>query len=101
MIDNRFEFYLHQRKNFDPVIRKEKVQRSHFPTILPHFCINFYGSKSLIFPYVHVQSHSHDKLNPNPILLASLILCSGKASVTVWLRSVMDLHLQIVLVLPH
>jgi len=51
MIDNGFEFYLHQRKNFDAVIRKEKVQRSHFPTIkfLPHFCINFYGSKSLIF----------------------------------------------------
>ena len=35
------------RKTFDVMIRKEKekVQRSHFRTILPHFCTNFYGSK--------------------------------------------------------
>ena len=51
MIGNGFEFYFHWRKTFDVMIKKkEKVQRSHFPTILPHFCANFYSSKSLIFP---------------------------------------------------
>ena len=50
MIGNGFEFYFHWRKSFDVVIKKEKVQRSHFPTILLHFCTNFYSSKSLIFP---------------------------------------------------
>ena len=50
MIGNGFEFYFYQRKTFDVMIKKEKVQRSHFPIILPHFCTNFYTSKNLIFP---------------------------------------------------
>ena len=50
MIGNGFEFYFHWRKTFDVMLKKEKVQRSHFPMILPHFCTNFYSSKSLIFP---------------------------------------------------
>ena len=50
MIGNGFEFYFHWRKTFDAMTTKKKVQRSHFPTILPHFCTNFYGSKSLTFP---------------------------------------------------
>jgi len=36
-------------ENFDAMTTKKKVQRSHFPTILPHFCTNFYSSKSLTF----------------------------------------------------
>jgi len=35
---------------FDVMIGKEKVQMSHFPMILQHYCTNVYGSKSLIFP---------------------------------------------------
>ena len=50
MIGNGFEFYFHWRKTFDAMTTKKKVQRSHFPTILPHCCTNFYGSKSLTFP---------------------------------------------------
>ena len=34
MIGNGLEFYFHWKKTFDVMIRKEKVQRSHFPTIL-------------------------------------------------------------------
>jgi len=49
MISNGFEFYSHWRKTFDAMTTKKKVQRSHFPTILPHCCTNFYGSKSLTF----------------------------------------------------
>ena len=52
VIDNGFEFYFHQRKTFDVMIWKEKVQRTHFPTILQHFCTNYYGSKTLNFPCV-------------------------------------------------
>ena len=50
MIGNGFEFYFHWRKTFDAMTTKKKVQRSHFPTILPHFWTSFYGSKSLTFP---------------------------------------------------
>jgi len=39
MIGNGFEFYFHWRKTFDVMIKKEKVQRSNFPTILPHFFV--------------------------------------------------------------
>ena len=52
MIGNGFEFYFHWRKTFDAMTTKKKVQRSHFPTILPYFCTNFYGSKSQTFPCV-------------------------------------------------
>jgi len=34
----------------DAMTTKKKVQRSHVPTILPHFCTNFYGSRGLTFP---------------------------------------------------
>jgi len=47
-----FEFYFHWRKTFDVTIWNEKVQRTHFPTIIPHFCTNYYSSKSRIFPCV-------------------------------------------------
>ena len=40
MIGNGFEFYFHQNRTFDVMIRKEEVERPHFPMILPHFCTN-------------------------------------------------------------
>ena len=52
MIGKGFEFYFHWRETFDVMIKKKKRKRSHFPTILPHFCANFYSSKSLFFPCV-------------------------------------------------
>lgn len=50
------DFY-HCRKTSDVMIWKVKVQRTHFSTILPHFCTNYiyYSSKSLIFLHKYVK----------------------------------------------
>ena len=60
MIGNSFELYFHWRKTFDVRIKKkEKVQRSQFSTILPHFCYRYFGlSWIFILPHFCTNFYS-------------------------------------------